>query len=201
MLALNETGRVDLAHMETLFSSPPEEFLPELKGLVYRNPQTEQWETDDQYLSGEVRAKLENARAAAASTRAYQENVSALEAVQPADLTRFGNRRAARRSVDTADRRGGFRPIAPRRGWCDGLARCRGGHVVSERRLQRQGHRREFDRMGHRPVFTALELIQDALNLKTPTVYDARFADEEQRRQRDRNRSRARQDGEDQGAL
>ena len=28
-----------------------------MKGLVYRNPQTEQWETEDQYLSGEVRTR------------------------------------------------------------------------------------------------------------------------------------------------
>ena len=87
VLVLNETGRVDLPRMEILLSQPPEEFLPELKGLLYRNPQTEQWETDDQYLSGDVRAKLENARAAAAAEPCYQENVTALEAVQPADLT------------------------------------------------------------------------------------------------------------------
>ena len=72
--------------MEALLRRPPEEFLPELKGLVYRNPQTEQWETDDQYLSGDVRTKLENARAAASTDPSYQENVTALEAVQPADL-------------------------------------------------------------------------------------------------------------------
>ena len=87
VLTLNEMGRMDLARMEMLLRKPPEEFLPELKGLVYRNPQTEQWEMDDQYLSGDVRAKLENARAAAAANRAYQENVTALEAVQPVDLT------------------------------------------------------------------------------------------------------------------
>ena len=78
VLVLNETGRVDLPRMEALLSRPPEEFLPELKGLLYRNPQTEQWETDDQYLSGDVRVKLENARAAASNDANYQENVTAL---------------------------------------------------------------------------------------------------------------------------
>jgi len=86
VLVLNETGRVDLPRMEALLSRSPEEFLPELKGLLYRNPQTEQWETNDQYLSGEVRLKLENARAAAAKDASYQENVTAMEAVQPDDL-------------------------------------------------------------------------------------------------------------------
>jgi N12 class adenine-specific DNA methylase len=73
--------------MEELLSRPREEFLPELKGLVYRNPQTEQWETADQYLSGDVRTKLQNARAAGATDPTYQENLTALEAVQPADFT------------------------------------------------------------------------------------------------------------------
>src|SRR5438132_2204074 len=73
--------------MEALLSRPPAEFLPELKGLIYRNPQTERWETEDQYLSGDVRTKLANARAAAAVDPNYQENVTALEAVQPADLS------------------------------------------------------------------------------------------------------------------
>jgi N12 class adenine-specific DNA methylase len=86
-MVLNETGRVDLDRMEALLSRPAEEFLPEMKGLLYRNPQTDQWETEDQYLSGDVRTKLENARAAAATDPAFSENVSALEAVQPVDLT------------------------------------------------------------------------------------------------------------------
>lgn len=41
VLVLNETVRVDLSRMEALLSRPAEEFLPELKGLLYRNPQTE----------------------------------------------------------------------------------------------------------------------------------------------------------------
>ena len=53
--------------MEALLGRSPEQFLPELKGLVFRNPETREWETDDQYLSGDVRAKLVDARAAAAT--------------------------------------------------------------------------------------------------------------------------------------
>ena len=43
---------------------PAEDFLPDLKGLVFLNPQTRPWETDDQYLSGNVREKLAVAEAA-----------------------------------------------------------------------------------------------------------------------------------------
>jgi hypothetical protein len=87
ILTLNEAGRVDLARMEALLRRPPEEFLPELKGLLYRNPQNEKWETEDQYLSGNVRLKLQDARAAAANDSTYLENVTALEAAQPVDLS------------------------------------------------------------------------------------------------------------------
>ena len=87
VLSLNEKGRVDLEYMETLLNRRAEEFLPDLKGLVFQNPETEQWETEDQYLSGDVRAKLTTARAAALAQPRYVENVSALEAVQPNDLT------------------------------------------------------------------------------------------------------------------
>ena len=57
----------------------------ELGGLVYRNPEGV-WETADRYLSGDVRAKLAAARAAAALDAVYRRNVEALKAVQPADL-------------------------------------------------------------------------------------------------------------------
>ncbi|MBA3831706.1 MAG: hypothetical protein H0X34_07405 [Chthoniobacterales bacterium] len=87
VLSLNELGRIDLARMETLLSRPPNEFLPELKGLIYRNPETQQWETDDQYLAGDVRDKLRTARDIAATDPSYHDNVTALEAVQPEDLT------------------------------------------------------------------------------------------------------------------
>jgi N12 class adenine-specific DNA methylase len=64
-----------------------EEFLPDCKGLIFLNPQTNQWETDDQYLSGNVREKLAVADAAAVTDPRFLENVEALKSVQPADLS------------------------------------------------------------------------------------------------------------------
>jgi N12 class adenine-specific DNA methylase len=86
LVSLNERGRVDLDHMSDLLNKPVEEFLPELKGLIFRNPQTNEWETDDQYLSGNVREKLAVADAAAVTDPRFTENVEALKSVQPADL-------------------------------------------------------------------------------------------------------------------
>src|SRR5205814_6354550 len=70
-----------------LLSRSAEQFLPELKGIVFRNPQTKQWETEDHYLSGDVRSKLVIAQAAAKRDGRYVENVTALQAVQPEDLS------------------------------------------------------------------------------------------------------------------
>ena len=86
LVTLNEHGCVDLDHMADLLNKPMQEFLPDLKGIIFLNPQTNQWETDDQYLSGNVREKLSVADAASVTDPRFAENVEALKSVQPADL-------------------------------------------------------------------------------------------------------------------
>jgi N12 class adenine-specific DNA methylase len=71
--------------MEQVTNRSARELQHELGGLVYRNPEGA-WETADRYLSGNVRAKLAAAWSAAALDATYRRNVEALEAVQPADL-------------------------------------------------------------------------------------------------------------------
>ena len=87
LLTLNERGTVDLDHLSALLHRPPTEFLPELKGAVFLNPQTNRWETEDDYLSGNVRAKLAVAEASALADPQFQFNVETLKAVQPTNLT------------------------------------------------------------------------------------------------------------------
>ena len=72
--------------MAGLLARPAEEFLPDLKGMIFLNPQTKQWETEDQYLSGNVREKLVAADSASVADARFRENVEALKSVQPADL-------------------------------------------------------------------------------------------------------------------
>lgn len=86
IITLNEKGRVDLAHIGQLLDKPEAEFLPELQGALFKNPATGAWETDDEYLSGNVREKLAAAESAAANDPGFAPNVTALQAVQPADL-------------------------------------------------------------------------------------------------------------------
>ena len=172
VLALNATGRADLATMEALLSQPPEEFLPELKGMVYRNPQSEQWETDDEYLSGDVRSKFVDARAAAEADAQYRENVTALEAVQPADL-----------SASEVDARLGavWIPATDIEAFARTLLGSEGITVQHAAAIGTWFMKADFAARGTvanttewgTTRYSAIELIQDALNLKTPTVYDS----------------------------
>ena len=171
VLTLNEMGRVDLARMEMLLRKSPEEFLPELKGLIYRNPQTEQWETDDEYLSGEVRVKLKNARAAVAANPAYHENVSALEAVQPVVLTPSEiEARLGAVWIPPADVEAFAKSLLGAEGITVSHAAAVGTWFIKADYTAR-GTVANTTEWGT-TRYSAIELIQDALNLKTPTVYD-----------------------------
>lgn len=77
LVTLNERGRVDLRLICSLLPQSEVEVLSQLKGLVFLNPQTQRWETDDDYLSGNVRAKLVVAEAGALTDPRFQENVVA----------------------------------------------------------------------------------------------------------------------------
>jgi N12 class adenine-specific DNA methylase len=86
LVSLNETGQISWPRMESLTERSSFELQDELGSLIYRNPEGGAWETADQYLSGNVRAKLAVAQASAQIDPAYQRNVEALQAVQPKDL-------------------------------------------------------------------------------------------------------------------
>ena len=86
-VSIGERARVDLGYMAQLTGKSEEDIVQELTGVIFRIPGTEaQYVTADEYLSGNVRQKLRDARTAAQSGAAFQPNVKALEAAQPKDL-------------------------------------------------------------------------------------------------------------------
>lgn len=85
-VSLGERAGVDLAYMADLAGKTEEEIIKELDGIIFRNPVTGQWETADQYLSGNVREKLETARIFAENDPEYAPNAQALEHAQPREL-------------------------------------------------------------------------------------------------------------------
>ena len=85
-VVLNEAGRVDLDHIAELLHCDRAAVVDQLGETVFQNPVDGSWQTADAYLSGQVRTKLSAAEAAAELNPAFQRNVRALQAVQPADL-------------------------------------------------------------------------------------------------------------------
>ena len=85
-LSLNERAKVDLTYMAQLTGKTEEKITEELVGVIFKNPLTDQWESGDEYLSGNIRDKLNTARTFAESHPEFTPNVRALEAVQPRNL-------------------------------------------------------------------------------------------------------------------
>ncbi len=83
LVSLNQRGAVDLPFIAQLYGKPEEQVIAELGDLIYRDPESKEWQTADAYLSGNVRAKLKAAEAAGAD---YARNADALRNVQPEDV-------------------------------------------------------------------------------------------------------------------
>src|SRR5262249_23096767 len=83
LVSLDHKGAVDLPYIASLYGKPEETIIQELGDLIYHDPEPGTWQTADQYLSGNVRAKLAAAQAAGP---AYARNAEALRAVQPEDV-------------------------------------------------------------------------------------------------------------------
>lgn len=82
IVALSQTGKVDLDRMSELSGISRTALVSQLTDIIYDDP-VAGWVTRDEYLSGNVKRKLRQAREMG---RGYEDNVKALEAVQPVDI-------------------------------------------------------------------------------------------------------------------
>ena len=86
-LCRDELGRIEPERVAELLGVEPAEAERRLAEVAYLDPGAGAWAPADEYLTGNVRAKLAAATTAASQDpERYGRNVSALEAVQPADL-------------------------------------------------------------------------------------------------------------------
>ncbi|WP_333608809.1 LPD38 domain-containing protein [Arsukibacterium sp.] len=83
--SLSERGRVDMDYMVELYGKPPAAIEKELSDLLFESAPGE-YQTRDEYLSGNVRKKLQQAEDLAVFDRKFARNVEALKAVQPRDI-------------------------------------------------------------------------------------------------------------------
>jgi N12 class adenine-specific DNA methylase len=171
-ISLNETGRIYWPLMEKLTGRNVTHLQRELDSLIYRNPEGE-WETADRYLSGDVRAKQRTAEAAAGLDPSYRRNVEALKEVQPVDLlpgdisARLGSswipasdvRRFVIELLDVSPSAvtvGHSGAIATWALTLDSYAKANVSNTT----------------VWGTPRAVASDLIDDALNGRTPTIYD-----------------------------
>ena len=93
-VSIGEHGRVDLPYMAELLGNPGEygRITTELSGVIFKDPSADPtdpeagWQMADEYLSGDVRAKLRMAQFAAETNPEFSVNVDALTKAQPREL-------------------------------------------------------------------------------------------------------------------
>ena len=93
-VSIGEHGKVDLPYMAELLGTPGEygRITAELSGVIFKDPASDPtdpeagWQMADEYLSGDVRAKLRMARFAAETNPEFAVNVEALTKAQPREL-------------------------------------------------------------------------------------------------------------------
>ena len=93
-VSIEEKGKVDLSYMAELLGTPEdfERITGELRGVIFKDPSEDVsdpeagWQTADEYLSGNVRNKLQIAKLAAANDPTFAVNVEALTRAQPKEL-------------------------------------------------------------------------------------------------------------------
>ena len=93
-VSIGEHGKVDLPYMAELLGTPGEygRITTELSGVIFKDPAADPtdpeagWQMADEYLSGDVRAKLRMAQFAAETNPEFSVNVDALTKAQPREL-------------------------------------------------------------------------------------------------------------------
>ncbi len=93
-VSIGEHGKVDLPYMAELLGTPGEygRITTELSGVIFKDPAADPtdpeagWQMADEYLSGDVRAKLRMAQFAAETNPEFEVNVDALIKAQPREL-------------------------------------------------------------------------------------------------------------------
>ena len=168
---LNERGLVDLDFIAALSRTSVADTVTSLSGLIFQTP-AGNWVTADEYLSGDVRTKLLDAEAAANLDQQFQKNVDALRAVQPRPLgpgeiiARLGAGWIPQDIISTfanalvPDYTEQIIYNAPLARWI--VPRASYAATTSFDATQRWGT----------PRAHAIELIEDALNLRRTAIYD-----------------------------
>ena len=181
-VSIAKKARVDMNYMTELSGLSEEKIVSDLTGVIFRVPGTDNYQTADEYLSGNVRGKLRAAQAAAEDDPAYAINVNALTQAQPKDLdaseisVRLGSTWIDKHYIQQFM----FELLQPSR------------YLRYEIAVNYAGHTGEWNitgksKSGYGDVLAtvtygtsrvnAYKIIEDTLNLKDVRVYDTKVVD------------------------
>lgn len=165
-------GTIDVPYIAQLINMSEEEAMEDMlrSGVAYRDPLTGNLVDKSVYLSGNVKEKLEEARAAADSNPEYEKNVADLASVQP-DTIRFG---------DISYRLGTtWIPVEYLNKFAEDVAGIANANiqyisVVDEFVLGRSAYVSDFSKSGMYKTdrIGVIDLFAAALNQRKPKVYD-----------------------------
>ena len=184
----NERGVVDIKFIENLTGKDFDTIITELDGVIFKNPQLASpydpyrgYEAAEVYLSGDVREKLEKARYAATGDQFYSRNVTALEAVQPLPIPaediiinlgatwideEYYEKFIKEHILQMSDNPYGYEKLEVH------YSEISQSFVVDSRLYKTASSERNTSTYGTEYI-TAVELFTQALNLKTPNIYDS----------------------------
>jgi hypothetical protein len=164
-------GRVDPAYMAGLLAAPEAAVLAALAeaGHIFLDPADGHWKTADDYLSGNVKAKLKQAVLSGRSLPAQHRRAGTGAARRPAT---GGHRAASGRGVDSGPRRRGVHPAGPgTQGLPGGYSAEAGAWSVKYGEWEARQNVKVTQEFGTSRM-NAIELVQCALNVQVPTVRD-----------------------------
>lgn len=186
-ISKNERGKVDLEYIEELTGKDLNAIIKELDTAIFRNPlkmdiddDYSGYETSEEYLSGNVKEKLEQAKIFAKQyPLEFDKNIKALEEVQPEPLTASEiSVRIGTSWIDKEYYRQFLCELLNIPYWYqDGLDLYYNPHDSSWRVEKTTSYMRNYRSMQITDVYgtrraNAFALFEDALNLRTTTIYD-----------------------------
>lgn len=181
-VSIGEKAKVDMAYMQQLTGKSEEEIFSDLQNVIFLNPEYEEGKTAekyltvDEYLSGNVREKLAFARIKAQENEILQTNVSALEQVQPKDLTasEISVRLGATWLKPDYVKQFVFEMLSTPR-WAQYNVKVHFSEITGEWRIegknQDRGNIKATNTFGTKRI-NAYSIIEETLNLKDVRIFD-----------------------------
>jgi N12 class adenine-specific DNA methylase len=175
-VCLDSIGKLDISRLSQLTGLPTAGVEDSLanEGLAYLDPISSQWIPAAEYLSGNVRAKLQLAKESAALDHRFSRNVAALAAAQPAPLGPSEIKVSFGAGWLPAEYYVAFlRSLFPGTSWGIKVTRVDAtASWIVEVTNPFITDSAENQTVYGAPRMTAIEIIQEGINLKIPVVYD-----------------------------